>query len=88
MGKLLYRLGQIPVVKGNEREAYNRAKGTLLDGKDIIIFPEGKLSKNSNQIEKFKTGITRLALEIKATVIPIGINLRKEGIKNIELRLN
>jgi len=86
LGKLLYRLGHIPVVKGNEREAYNRAKETLLDGKDIIIFPEGTLSKDINQTLKIKTGITRLALETGATVIPIGINLRKEGIKKYRVK--
>lgn len=86
LGKLLYRLGHIPVVKGNEREAYNRAKETLLDGKDIIIFPEGTLSKDNNLVLKIKTGITRLALETGATVIPIGINLRKEGIKKYKVK--
>jgi 1-acyl-sn-glycerol-3-phosphate acyltransferase len=86
LGKILYRLGHIPVVKGNGREAYNKAKETLLNGKDIIIFPEGKLSEDINQVERIKTGITRLALETGATVIPIGINLRKEGIKSYKVK--
>ncbi len=86
LGKILYRLGHIPVVKSNGKEAYNKAKETLLDGKDIIIFPEGKLSNDSHQTERIKTGITRLALETGASVIPIGINLRKEGIRNYRVK--
>jgi len=86
LGKILYRLGHIPVVKSNGKEAYNKAKETLLDGKDIIIFPEGKLSQDIHQTERIKTGITRLALETGATVIPIGINIRKEGIRNYKVK--
>ncbi len=78
---ILKKLGHIPVDKENGIIAYTEAKNTLLGGKDIIIFPEGVLSKKIGTMDRIKTGLTRLALETKATVVPIGVNIQKKGVK-------
>jgi 1-acyl-sn-glycerol-3-phosphate acyltransferase len=82
---VLSKLGHIPVDRENGMVAYNRAKETLLSGQDIIIFPEGTLSSKLYTMNQIKTGLTRLALETKAPIVPIGVSLKKRGL--IEWRM-
>ena len=74
------KLGHIPVDKKNGKLAYMEARKSLLDGKDIIIFPEGTLSKKLFTMHEIKTGLARLALETGATIVPIGISLKDRGV--------
>lgn len=86
LGYILNKLGHIPVGDENKQEAFNRAKKTLLEGGDIILFPEGTLSKDVSTVHRFRTGLARLALESNATIIPIGVNIRKEGVKQYKIK--
>lgn len=86
LGWILKKLGHIPVDAENKESAYITAKETLLRGDDIIIFPEGKISTNICTLDRIKTGITRLAVETHATIIPIGVNVKEEGIRKYKLK--
>lgn len=84
---ILKRLNHIPVDGNKGIVAYNEAKRALIDGKDIIIFPEGSISKNVSKMNKLRSGLVRLALETNANIIPIGVNIKKEGVKEFLLKL-
>lgn len=86
IGWILRKLGHIQVTEKKRYDAFEEAKQTLLQGKDIIIFPEGTLSRKVHSINEIKTGITRLALETNSTIVPIGINLLEKGIKQYKVK--
>jgi 1-acyl-sn-glycerol-3-phosphate acyltransferase len=84
---ILKKLNHIPVDGNKGIVAFNEARKTLNDGKDIIIFPEGSLSKDVSTMNRLRSGLVRLALETKATIIPIGVNIKKEGVKKFPFTL-
>ncbi len=88
LGYILRKLGHIPVGEESGREAFNMAKDVLLNGGDIIIFPEGTLSKDVSTMERVRTGLARLALESNSTIVPIGVNIKKEGIRKYRIKNN
>ena len=88
LGWILRKLGHIPVGGEGNENTYVKAKDTLLQGKDIIIFPEGDLSGDVATLKKIKTGLARLALETRAPIVPIGVNIKKEGIKKYKVKTN
>jgi len=83
---LLKSLGHIPVDRKNGKAAYDEARNILLKNKDIIIFPEGGFSKNLLTMKEIKTGLARLALETRATIVPIGVSLKKRGLLQWKMR--
>lgn len=65
--------GAIPLDrKKGGKDALKWAIKALNKGKIIAIHPEGTRSLNG-KIQKGKTGIARLALSAKATILPIGL---------------
>jgi 1-acyl-sn-glycerol-3-phosphate acyltransferase len=43
------------------------------EGRNYLIFPEGTRSKNQNQIQEFKGGSFKCAMNAKAPIVPIAI---------------
>jgi 1-acyl-sn-glycerol-3-phosphate acyltransferase len=82
-GYYLHQAGHIPVVKGEGQIAFEKALYLLKNGITIIVFVEGDLSKFIHKMNKPKTGAVRLALVSGASIIPMGISIRKTNIKNI-----
>lgn len=73
--KLFKILGQIPVDRsGNTVPAMNMAKNCLLQGYNMVIFPEGARSRDGSMLE-FKKGTARLAIDTNKSILPI----RMEG---------
>jgi 1-acyl-sn-glycerol-3-phosphate acyltransferase len=82
-GNYLHWAGHIPVVRGRGTEAFEKALENLKRGITVIIFIEGDLSKFIHKVDKPKTGAIRLALSSGFPIIPIGIGVKKENLKNI-----
>ncbi|HRW18252.1 MAG TPA: lysophospholipid acyltransferase family protein [Dermatophilaceae bacterium] len=73
-GKLLGAADQIPVYRGGQqaREAYSGGVQALRDGKCLVVFPEGTLTRDPSQWPMVgKTGAARLALATRCPVVPI-----------------
>jgi 1-acyl-sn-glycerol-3-phosphate acyltransferase len=82
-GYYLHHAGHIPVVKADSKKAFDRALYLLNNGITIIVFVEGDLSKFLHRMRKPKTGAVRLALASGASIIPMGIGIKKRNLKNI-----
>jgi 1-acyl-sn-glycerol-3-phosphate acyltransferase len=74
LGKLIGWSGQIPVYRGTGQagDAYRAAVAAVNDGKAVVVFPEGTLTREPNGWPmRGKTGAARLALQTGQPVIPI-----------------
>ncbi len=83
-GRYLKWSGHIPVSGIKGKLAFDRALRLLKEGVTIIIFIEGNLSNLLNKLNKPKTGAVRLALASNLPIIPVGISVKKDNIKNIK----
>jgi 1-acyl-sn-glycerol-3-phosphate acyltransferase len=75
------KVGHIFLDRSNKRialESLNEAKKKLTKGTSVVIFPEGTRSK-TGQMDRFKRGAFRLALDLGLPILPITIS----GTKNI-----
>lgn len=81
VGRLLRRTGQIPVIHGNGRAAFDEALRRLKDEQTVGIFPEGSLSPREGGFCDPRTGAARLALLTGAPIIPVGIHLDRERLR-------
>lgn len=68
LGRIMRGCGHIPV--GDGHSAYSAALNELLKGRNVCIFPEGKLSEPE---ARPKTGAARLSLQTGHPIIPVGI---------------
>lgn len=82
-GTYLRRSGHIPVIPGQGREAFERAKALLEADRTLILFPEGTLSPYEGGLARPHTGAARLALLTDAPVIPVGIHLFWKRLRHI-----
>jgi 1-acyl-sn-glycerol-3-phosphate acyltransferase len=82
LNKLIAWAGHVAVGRNSGSIALNQAITLLTKNRSILIFPEGMVSKNSQQVEKLKTGAVRMALATGAPIIPIGICVDPQKIKN------
>jgi 1-acyl-sn-glycerol-3-phosphate acyltransferase len=75
LGALLRLFGAFPVDTrpGRGHDAYTRARGLLLDGNLVGIFPEGKRSRDGWMEPELRRGAARLALETGAPLYPATI---------------
>lgn len=78
VGLILRLTDHIPVIDGQGNKAYGKALQMLRSGKNILIFPEGTLSKNDGSTNPPFSGAVRLALETGSPIIPIGISFSKD----------
>lgn len=66
-------LGAIPVEIGDDpartRESLARARAALKNGETLVIFPEGRLTKNGN-MQGFRSGFVRIVDGLDAPVVP------------------
>lgn len=73
-GKIFVGAGSIPVYRGSSSagDSLRAAHQALRDGKVVVIYPEGTITKDPNGWPKRSfTGVARLAIEAEAPVIPI-----------------
>lgn len=75
IGKLLPKVGQIPVYRGTKQndEPLRAAKEFLKAGQVVVIFPEGTLTRDPDQWPmRGKSGAIRLAAELGLPIVPCG----------------
>ena len=74
LGPLLVASGQVPVYRktGRAVDAYRAAVQGVEDGKCIVVFPEGTLTRDPDLWPMVgKTGAARIALQTHKPVVPI-----------------
>lgn len=74
MGRALVTMGQIPVLRASTRagDSLVHAKRALAAGQTVVIYPQGTLTKDPQLWpQAAKTGVSRLAIETGAPVVPI-----------------
>lgn len=71
IGFLLRKSGQIPVIKGQGKQALNIALEHLSNGQTIVIFPEGRLNHGKG-LFRAGSGAAVLAKNSGAPILPIG----------------
>lgn len=72
--QVLYGTGQIPVYRGTSdaKDALRDARKALSEGKIVIIYPEGTITKQPEGWPMYsRTGVARLALDTDVPVIPV-----------------
>lgn len=71
-------------LKRGKKSSINRmvesCKREIFRGNSVMIFPEGTRSRDGN-VQPFKTGAFRIALETKASILPIAIRGTFEAIR-------
>jgi 1-acyl-sn-glycerol-3-phosphate acyltransferase len=77
-GSFLRRVGEIPVPLEQGSAALEHAREYLQKGRSVAIFIEGHISPEEGGFLPPRTGAARLALQTGASVIPVGIFLRRE----------
>ena len=71
IGFLLRKSGQIPVIKGQGKQALNIALEYLSNGQTIVIFPEGRLN-HGKEFYRAGSGAAVLAKNSGAPILPVG----------------
>lgn len=73
-GRMARGVGTIPVYRGTSdaRQSLSAAIDALDDGKLVVIYPEGTITKDPEGWPMYpRTGVARLALECEVPVIPV-----------------
>jgi 1-acyl-sn-glycerol-3-phosphate acyltransferase len=73
LGKLLPKLGQIPVYRGGQsnQEPLRAAKEFIRAGQVVVVFPEGTLTRDPQLWPmRGKSGAIRLAAELAVPIVP------------------
>ena len=74
VGRLMQLFGAWPLqIEGSDPTAIRRSLQWLRDGGGVVIFPEGARSEPSGELERFKNGAARLALEANVPILPVTI---------------
>ena len=74
VGKLLGLFGAWPLqIERSDPAAIRRTLQWLKEGGAVVIFPEGALAPSSGQLDRFKAGAVRLALEAEVPILPVTI---------------
>jgi 1-acyl-sn-glycerol-3-phosphate acyltransferase len=72
---IFFRTIDIPVNRDSKMSSYRAFKQTgerLESGMSVVIFPEGTISKDyPPELQEFKNGPFRLAIELKIPILPI-----------------
>ena len=74
VGQVMSGSGQIPVYRGSmdARDSLRDANAALREGKIVIIYPEGTITKQPEGWPMYaRTGVARLALENDVPVLPV-----------------
>ncbi len=76
LGRAMRTSGAIAVnreVKGLSYKAMHTAANCVKDGSSVVIFPEGTFGRKGGKMRPFKKGITILAKETGAPIVPLTI---------------
>jgi 1-acyl-sn-glycerol-3-phosphate acyltransferase len=74
IGRWLGWWGAWPIaLEGSDPAPIRRSIQWLRDGGAVVIFPEGARSSSSGEMERFKAGAVRLALEADVPILPVTI---------------
>jgi 1-acyl-sn-glycerol-3-phosphate acyltransferase len=76
MGWFMFHAGYIPLVRGDKKSiarCMERARKYLDQGVSVLFFPEGTRSRDG-EIQPFKNGAFRLALEAGVDILPCAIS--------------
>lgn len=73
LGPLARYLGAIPLKRGKGNLALEQAKQSLCHGESVLIFPEGRLTKDGN-LGDFQSGVSRLHKETGCPIVPFAIS--------------
>ena len=74
VGQCLTWFGAWPLqLEKSDPSAIRRSLQWLRDGGAVVIFPEGGRSTSSGEMERFKAGAVRLALEANVPILPVTI---------------
>lgn len=74
LGRLLRRVGQIPVERGSSRsvDALVAAQVALEEGRAVVVYPEGTITRDPDLWPmRGHTGAARLALATSCPVVPV-----------------
>ena len=75
VGPALTLFGAWPLaLEGSDPAAIRRSIHWLRQGGVVVIFPEGGRSTSTGELERFKAGAVRLALEANVPILPVTIN--------------
>jgi len=72
VGWLASMLGAIPLKHGEGQKALQAAEKCLSKGESVLIFPEGRLTKDGT-IGDFQSGVARLQKEAQCPIVPFAI---------------
>jgi len=86
IGWLLNKAGQIQVANKGKR-SFEQACALLRSGQTIVIYPEGRLNPGY-EVMKGKSGAIRMALAANVPIIPLGIYIPPEHVKDLRSHLN
>jgi 1-acyl-sn-glycerol-3-phosphate acyltransferase len=74
VGRCLVWFGAWPLaLEGSDPKAIRRSLQWLRDGGAVVIFPEGGRSTPEGELDRFKAGAVRLALEANVPILPVTI---------------
>ena len=74
VGKCISLFGAWPLaLEGSDPAAIRRSLQWLRDGGAVVIFPEGARSTSTGELDRFKAGAVRLALEANVPILPVTI---------------
>ena len=74
VGPCLTLFGAWPLaLERSDPAAIRRSLQWLRDGGAVVIFPEGGRSTSAGELERFKAGAVRLALEANVPILPVTI---------------
>lgn len=75
VGPLIRHLGSFPVryEVGGTKNAMKEALRSLRDGATLTIFPEGERGREDGQLQEFKTGAVRIAMQAGVPILPVTI---------------
>lgn len=70
----LDKMGHIKVDRNSQDKSvvYNKAKIILDSGKVLVVFPEGRMTRDG-KLQKAYTGVARMALASKVDIVPVVI---------------
>lgn len=72
IGHLAATLGAIPLKRGQGSDALKSAEACLSKGESVLIFPEGKLTRDGS-IGEFQSGVARLQRDAQCPIVPFAI---------------
>ena len=86
-GGLLKALGAFPIKRGkSDVGALKAAINILKSGENLVIFPEGKRSKDGN-LNRGKSGAALIAIKAGVNILPVGIDGKYGLFKKMTVRI-